>query len=165
MHARRLPALGLSACVLGLALSPVPFIAVGALSHFAPLFTVVTGTPLALGCAFLLWRYLGRPAGPSARPRALAVVEALSWTAVAAFLLLVSRFNLAGSFERLGAVCTAFLVASVACLPVVAARRAALERRLEALPGRVALALLVATVAASSAVVALYLRSPPPPPI
>lgn len=162
---RRLPVLGLAACVLGLALSPLPFIAVGALSHFAPLFGAVALPAVLAAGGFLLWRYLAAPADRTARARLLAAGEVLSWTVVAAFLLLVTRYNLMGTFERVGAACTAFLVASALSLPVVAARPGALERRLDALPRGGVLAVLLMTILAAALVVALYLRTPPPPPI
>lgn len=49
------PAFGLAACVLGLVLCPFAYIAIGALSGFAPAFALIALPPL------LLYRYLRAP--------------------------------------------------------------------------------------------------------
>jgi hypothetical protein len=151
----------LAACLLGLALCPVGFIAMGALSQFPPLFSAVMLPPFLLGCCFLLWRYLSRPAEPPTRRIALLLAEVPSWIAVAVFLFFVSGFTLLTTFERLGIVSTAFLAASVVCLPVVLLRRTALERRLADLPGALVLAVLLLLLAGASAATVAYLRTPP----
>jgi hypothetical protein len=160
--ARRFPVTALAACLLGLAVSPIAFIAVGAVGQAPPLFRATFLPAFALGCGFLLWRYLSRPQeGPVWPTTSLLVAEGLAWIAVLAFLYWTSQVNLLRGFERVGAACTAFLVASVLCLPIVLLRRTALERRLSGLPGGLALTLLLVMLAAASAVMAVYLRSPP----
>jgi hypothetical protein len=116
--------------------------------------------PFLLGGGFLLWRYLSRPPDPPVRRIPLLLIEGASWMAVGAFLFFVSGISLMTAFERVGAVCTAFLVASALCLPLVLRRRTTLERRLHRLPGAVTITLLLAVLATSSVAVC-YLRAPP----
>lgn len=165
MSARRLLIAALAACILGLALCPVPYVAVGALFRFPPLFSLVMVPPWLLGSGWLLWRYLRKPtASPAARtPRAVLVfgLEGASWIAIATFAYFISGFTLMTSAERVGAACTAFLLTAAGCLPLALARRTALERRLAALSSTAAALLLLLILAASGAVAAAYLLTPP----
>ena len=165
MSARRLLTATLAAFILGLALCPVPYIAVGALVRFPPLFSLVMLPPWLLGSVFLLWRYLRKPTEPSAAGTSRAVIifglEGASWIAIATFAYFISGFTLMTSAERVGAACTAFLLTSAGCLPLALARRTALERRLAALSGTAAAVVLLLILAASGAVAAAYLLTPP----
>jgi hypothetical protein len=57
---RNLDTTALTACILGLVTCPFPYIAIGALSHFA--FSLTILPPFLIGSGFLLWRYRARPA-------------------------------------------------------------------------------------------------------
>lgn len=158
--ARRLPASVLSACLLGLAACPFAFIAIGALSQFPLVFRMVMLPPLLLGCSFLLRRYLAKPSELPPPRRARLTIETLSWVAVAVFLFFISDISLATTFERAGAVSTAFLAASAVFLPVTLLRRTDIERRVGQLPRRLVLTLVIATLAAASAASVIYLWTP-----
>jgi hypothetical protein len=158
---QRLPFVALTACVLGLLVCPLVYVATGALSRFSPAFSFVMLPPFLLGAAFILTRYLAGPAERSGRRVSLLVVEGAGWIAVAAFLFFVSGVNLMRGFERLGAACTMFLAAAVVWLPVVALRRTALERRLTKLPRAPAITVLLLVVGLASAAAIMYLATPP----
>lgn len=159
--ARRFPVSALAACLLGLAICPLAFIAMGALAQFPPLFTALFLPPFLLGAGFLLWRYVSRSPDPPARRLPLLVLEGLGWIAVVVFLYFVSGFTLLTTAERVGLASTAFLTASVLCLPVVLLRRGtALERRLSPLPDAAAIALLLLVLVASAAATVSYLTTP-----
>lgn len=54
---RNLDTTALTACILGLVTCPFPYIAIGALSHFAFTFSLTILPPFLIGSGFLLWRY------------------------------------------------------------------------------------------------------------
>jgi drug/metabolite transporter (DMT)-like permease len=149
----------LTACVLGLAVCPVVYIAIGALSRFPPRFSLVMLPPYVLGGGYLLWRYLSRPSEPR-RQLPLALVEAVSWLPVGVLLYFISGFALMTSIERIGAASAAFLVSSGACLPIVLARPASLERRLARLPRPVLVAVTFLVLMASGLAAMFYLKRP-----
>lgn len=167
LSARRLLTAALAACVLGLALCPLPYIAVGALFRFPPLFSLVMLPPWLLGSGLLLWRYLRKPTEPPAptagtrRAVLIFALEGASWIAIATFAYFISGFTLMTSAERVGAACTAFLFTGAGCLPLALARRTALERRLAALPSAAAAILLLLLLVATGAAAAAYLLAPP----
>ncbi len=165
MYARRLLTAALAACVLGLALCPLPYIAAGALFRFPPLFSLVMLPPWLLGSGLLLGRYLRKPTEPpptAGTPRAVLFLgEGASWIAIATFAYFLSGFTLMTAAERVGAACTAFLLTSAVCLPLALARRTALEQRLAALPSTAAAVLLLLILAASGAAAVNHLLTPP----
>jgi hypothetical protein len=150
----------LAACTLGLLVCPFVFLAIGALSHFPAMFSIVMLPTFLVGCGFLLFRYLAKPREAPARRPALVVLESLSWMSVGVFLFFVSGINLPTTFERVGAACTAFLVGSAICFPVVVLRRTALERRLGYLRPAAALAILLLILGGSVVIAVAYLRTP-----
>jgi hypothetical protein len=156
----RVVRVALSAGILGLVTSPLLFIFSGLVFAFPPMFSLVTLPPLLLGVSYLLRRYVSRPSEPTPRRPAALALEALSFLAIGAFLVLISRANLTVGFERLGIVCTLFLVAWALCVPVVSLQRTALEQRVAQLPRPIALASLVLTLAATSLIALDYLTTP-----
>ena len=150
-----------TACLLGLVVCPYGFIAVGALSSYPALFSVVMLPPFLLGSGFLLWRYLSRPSPAPGRRRFLLVFEGLSWLAVGVFLFFISNFTLLTDLERFGAVCTDFLAASALFLAVVLLRSTALEQRLGRLPRAVVLIFLILLLVAAVPASVRYLVTPP----
>jgi hypothetical protein len=155
-----LPSTGLAACVLGLVLCPFAYIAIGALSGFAPAFSFLTLPPLLASAGYLLYRFLSRPAqGPSSA--LLLSAEVVSWLLIAAFLFAVSGFTLATRFERIGLSATLFVAAAVVSLPGVLIRRTALQQRLRRLPDGVAILLLLAVLAVATSTMVVYLLRAP----
>jgi hypothetical protein len=155
-----LPSAGLAACVLGLVLCPFAYIAIGALRRFAPAFALVTLPPLVASAAYLLFRFLSKPAqSPS---RALHVfAEVVSWVLIVAFLVLVSEFTLVTTFERIGFTAALFLVATLVSLPYVLLRKTALQERLKRLPHTTATLVLLTVLLLAAAVTVVYLLQPP----
>lgn len=151
---------GLSACVLGLVLSPFGYIAIGALNGFAPALSFVALPPLLASVGYLLFRLLSKRGAGSASKWSM-LAELVSWILIAAFLVVVSGFSLQTGFERIGLFSMLFLVASVVALPVVLMRTTALGERLGSLPHGVAMFLLLAVLLAAVVAMAAYLLRTP----
>jgi hypothetical protein len=141
-------------------LCPFAYVAMGALSGFAPAFSFIALPPLVVSAGFLLYGFLARP--PSRPTTALrASGEVISWFLIGAFLVVVSGFTLVTRFERVGLASTLFLGAALVAFPAVLLRPTSLEERLRRLPTGVALLLLLAILAAAGAAMVLYLLRPP----
>jgi hypothetical protein len=151
----------LSAGILGLVTSPLFFIFSGVLFAFSPMFSLVTLPPLVLGVGYLLRRFVAGPREPWVRRPLTSGLEALSFLVIGMFLVLVSQVNLTVGFERLGIVCTSFLVAWALCLPIVSLRRTAIEQRVAQLPKAVAVTSVLLTFAATSLIAFKYLTAAP----
>lgn len=150
----------LAACILGLATCPFPFIAIGALSHFALAFSFVVLPPFLIGSGFLLWRYLRRPAATAGSIPVLAT-EVLSWVAIAVFLFFVSAINLQSTAERIGLSSQFFLLTSCIWLPWVFRRETALEARIKRLPKVASVVVLLVILAAAGSGVTAFFLAPP----
>ncbi len=156
----KFPSLGLSACILGLALCPLAYIAIGALTGFAPAFSFLSLPLLFASTGFLLYRLLSKPGRPSSN-KWLITAEMVSWILIITFLVIVSDFTLLTKFERIGLFCSLFLVTSVISLPVLLMFQTALRERLKRLPNGVTLILLLAVLLAAAGTMALYLQRVP----
>ncbi|MDA8519839.1 hypothetical protein [Acidovorax sp. NCPPB 4044] len=156
----RLATVALASVIVGLLLTPLAYIGIGALGGFAIAFAAIS-MPLLLLCSlFLFHRYLRRPAA-SAHPRRWPqVAEAAAWLLVVFFLAIVSGFTLLTTAERFGLFCTLALVASLVALPWMALRPSALVARVAQWPAAAvaAGALMSVGVLAGGAVV--YLVTP-----
>jgi hypothetical protein len=157
---KNLAATASTACILGLATCPWSFIAVGALSQFAPAFSFIMLPPFLIGTSFLLWRYLARPP-ITARSIPPLVAEILSWGAIAVFLYFVSAINLQRTAERIGSSSTSFLMTSLVWLPLVLWRETALEARIERIPRAVCATVLVIVLTAAGIAAARSFLVPP----
>lgn len=155
-----LPSAGLAACILGLVLCPFAYIAIGALTGFAPAFSFLTLPPLLASAGYLLYRFLSRPVQGSSS-NLLVSAEVVSWILIAAFLVVVSGFTLLTRFERIGLSSTLFLVATLVSLPSVLMRRTALQERLRRLPDVVTIVLLLAVLLVAVVTMAVYLLRAP----
>jgi len=82
------------------------------------------------------------------------VVEAASWVAVVAFLILASGINLLVGVARAGVVADSFLFLTLLALPAVVLRRTAVEARFTRLP-RARVTIAVTAVLVLACVVAL----------
>lgn len=150
----------LTACILGLATCPFPYIVIGAPLQFKAAFSFILLPPFLVGSSFLLWRYLGRP--PKADGRvSLLVAEILSWAGVAVFLFFVSRFSLMGTAQRIGLASMFLLLTSFVWLPVVIWRETVLEARIKRLPRAVSVLALLILVAVAASAIAAYFLIPP----
>ncbi len=156
----KLPSTGLSACVLGLVLCPFAYIAIGALTGFAPAFSFLTLPPLLASAGYLLYRFLSRPV-PGSSSNLLVLAEIISWILIAAFLVVVSDFTLLNRFERIGLFSMLFLVTTLVSLPTVLVRQTALGERLRWLPDVVTILLLLAILLVALVTMAVYLFRAP----
>ncbi len=156
---RSFAVVALSACIVGLVVSPFPFVIIGA-SDFRPVFYVVEVLPFVLCSLFLFWRYLSKPADVAIWRIPGFVVESAAWIVIAQFLFLVSRINLLVGAERWGAVAESFLAASAISLPIILKRRTALERRLVAQRKGVVIAALLSILVAAAVAVIVDLVTP-----
>lgn len=156
----KLPSLGLSACVLGLVLCPLTYIAIGALTGFAPAFSFLTLPPLLASVGYLLYRLLSKPGRGSSR-KLLVTAEIVSWVLIVAFLVVVSDFTLLTRFERIGLFCTLFLLTILVSLPIVLMCQIALEERLRQLPNIVSAPLLLIVLLVAVVTMAVYLLRAP----
>jgi len=151
---------GLAACILGLVICPFLYIAIGALFSFSPAFSLLMLPPLLVGSSFLLWRFLSGPTD-QATSTMFIVTEGISWIAIVAFVILISRFKLLTAFERFGLFCTFFMLASICCLPLVLIRETALEQRLTQLPNGLSISALLIILMLSGFVIIIYFLSTP----
>ena len=133
----------LAACIVGLIVCPVAYIALGIRAEFSRQFYFTALPPFALACGFLLWRYLGKPGERTAPRLPVLLAEGVSWIVIARFLFLMSGIHLLRGAERMGVASKWFLVATAISLPVVLMRQTALQRRLAALPKAVVTAMLL----------------------
>jgi hypothetical protein len=150
----------LAACVLGLVMCPFPYIGIGALFSFPPAFSFLALPPFLAGSAFLLWRFLSKPAD-RAMNMLLLILEGISWIAIGAFLIPISGFNLQTGFERFGLSSAFFLLATICCLPLALMRKTALEQRLARLPDWISITALLVILALSGLAVVVYLLKKP----
>jgi len=166
-----LPATGLAACVLGLAVLPFIFaVAIGSVVIFRapgsvePAFWLVMLVSLICS-GYLLYRFLSKPREQD-RTQIVKILgwfmEALSWLVTASFVLLASFYPLNTTFERVCVSITYFLLASLLSLPIVLMRKTTLlQRRLMQLPKSVATSALVLIVSISAAMVVIFLQTAP----
>jgi hypothetical protein len=150
---------GLTACLLGLVLCGFPYLVVGR-RDFSPSVYYLALPPFLLATGFLLWRYLAKPGAPPARPVPLLLAEAVSWIAIARFVVFVSAINLLVGIGRVGFVCQWFLLGAVISLPVVIRRRTSLEERLAAWPRPLAIAALLLILSLATAAVIADVLTP-----
>jgi hypothetical protein len=130
----RVATLVLSSSIMGLLLTPLAYIGIGALGGFAMAFALIS-LPLLLVCGlFLLYRYLRRPGCSPSLRRWLPAAEAIAWLLVAFFLVIASGFTLLTTAERIGLFCTLTLVMSVVAAPWMALRPSALATRVARWP-------------------------------
>jgi len=120
---------GLSACIVGLAICPYLYVVAGALFSFSFLFSLLMLPPLLLSSGFLLWRFLSKPEDQPMRIKSR-ILEGVSWIMIAVFVVMISDFKLQTNFEKFGLFCTFFLLTSICCLPLVMMRETALKKRL-----------------------------------
>jgi surface polysaccharide O-acyltransferase-like enzyme len=160
MGGSKFPSAGLSACILGMAFVPFAYIAIGALSAFAVGFAFLTVPILLVAAGYLFYRLLAkppRPADSSVLPR---IGETLCWILIAAFVTLVSSFNLLTRFERIGLTCTLFLASFVLALPVVLLRPTALQDRIRSMARSSILVWLVAILAVTITTAFVFMIRP-----
>ncbi len=156
----KFPALVLSAFMMGLSLTPLAYIGIGALGGFSAAFSVLA-VPLSV-CAMLLllWRFLGRPRAQQATPAWLWVTEAAAWLVIGVFGLIVSGFTLFTPMERIGLFCVLLLVTSALSAPVVWWRPSALVACVLAWPSRLVLAGALLVTAATMLFTVIYVATP-----
>jgi hypothetical protein len=156
-----LPSAGLAACILAMAFVPFAYIAIGALSAFAPGFSLVT-VPLLLLCGgYLFYRMLAKPTLPADLRIVPRIGEVVGWGLIAGFVTVVSSFNLLTKFERVGLTCTIFLICFVIALPIVSMRETVVRDRVRRMPKvMVSLWLLAILISAAATTTVFFLRPP-----
>jgi hypothetical protein len=124
----------LAACIVGLAIAPLPLLLLGGRSEWGSVFGIVAGAVVLSASGALVCRYVVRRADTARSGTGGRVVEAASWVVVIAFMIVGSGINLAVGIERAGIVADSFLLLTLLGLPVVVLRRTAIEGRLTRLP-------------------------------
>lgn len=158
----KMPVRVLSSFIIGLALAPLGYIAIGALGGFSAAFSMLS-LPLLLGSmAFLLLRLLPETPGPKAGRRWWMVVEGVAWLLTGLFLLVVSGFTLLTTWERIGLFCVVVLAASVLAAPVAWWRPCALVARVGQWPPKLVLGWSVSCAGLLIGGAAFYVVSPSP---
>lgn len=156
----KMPVRVLSSFIMGLALAPLGYIAIGALGGFSAAFAMLS-LPLLLGSMlFLLFRLLPAASGPKPGGRWLVGLEVLGWLLTGLFLLVVSGFTLLTTWERIGLFCVVLLAASVLAAPVVWWRPCALVARVGQWPPKLVLGWLVSCAGLLIGGAAIYVLSP-----
>lgn len=145
--------------MLGLVLSPYGYIALGALSAFAPAFSLLALPLLLTSSMFLLVRFVWHRTWQ--RPgKLLLLAEGASWLLTGAFLIIISGFTLQTGFERTGLYCTLFLACSLLCLPLVLLRKTAVRDRLAGVSDGLVLPLALLFVLVPASFMAMFLARP-----
>lgn len=153
---RRLSVVALSACAVGAAVCPVPYLAT-AIPSGLRLFPILRVVVVVLGVLTLLLRFLRKP-GPRRLTRVSAwPIELVSWMAIGYPTLEFIRIPLTTDLQRWGTLSRVFLTASLLCFPIVWMRATALEQRLLRLPRGVLVVALVVVLAVPIAVAIGYL--------
>ncbi len=152
----RLPSLGLSSYILGIVLCPLAYIAIGALTGFAPAFSFLSLPPLLVSTSYLLFRFLSKP-GRGSSNKLLVTAEIASWILIVAFIILISDFTLLTRFERIGLFSTLFLLTTLVSLPIVLMHQTVLEERLRQLPNTIATLLLLVVLLAEVVITIVYI--------
>jgi|GEM_PF-6680875 hypothetical protein len=130
---RRVVTLVLSSLIMGLQLTPLVYIGIGALGRFAAAFALIS-LPLLLACGlFLFYLYL-RTGICTSLKRWLRAAGAVAWLLLAFFLVIASGFTLLTTAERIGLFCTLALVMSLVAAPWMALRPSARATRVARLP-------------------------------
>lgn len=158
--ATQLASAGLAACVLGIVLCPFAYVAMGALSRFSSVVTMI-GLPLVgTSSGYLLKRYLSKP-NESKSTQIRLIAEAVCWHVSAAFLTIVSHFTLMTTLERIGLSVALAAACAVLCLPVVLLRQTSLRERLAQLQPHVGTGVLLVIVLAAFTTTLAHFLLPP----
>lgn len=156
----KIPAVILSSFIMGLLLTPLGYIAIGALGGFSPAFSVLS-LPLVLGSTlFLLFRFLPRIPASEVTRRWLMAIEFASWLLVGLFLIIVSGFTLLTTWERIGLFCVLLSAASVLVTPFMFLRPSALATRVAQWPAPIPLVCSVSFAGLSIVCAVIYLLTP-----
>ena len=156
----KIPVVVLSSFIFGLLLTPLVYIAIGALGGFSMAFSVLSLPPLLGSMLFLVRRLFSQsPAHGTARPGLMAA-EAACWLLVGAFLLIVSGFTLLTTQERMGLFCVLLLLASVLAAPWVLLRPSALVARVAQWPAQLVLACSLTAAVASIMFAVVHVFTP-----
>ena len=127
------PAMLLASLVSGLLLTPVVYIAIGALGAFSAQLSYFVLPVFILSAGYLFWSlFASSERGESSRWTIL--LESLCWLVVILFLMVISGFRLFTMGERIGFACSIFLVTTMISYPVVYLRSSVLLSRMEKLP-------------------------------
>jgi len=160
-----LPAAVLAACVLGLVLCAVVYLAIVSYLFSTPglvesVFWFLLLLPLICS-SYLLYRFLSRPKEqPLSRVQLIA--DSFSLLAVTVFIIIASIIWWT-PVARVGMSLIIFLVASLLSLPVVLIRKTALQQRLMRLPNSILTLVLVLIVSISVGILVVFHMSPPQP--
>lgn len=145
----RIPVVVLSSFIIGLLLTPLVYIAIGALGGFSMAFSLLSLPPLLGSMLFLLRRLVASSPAQGTAGRGLMAAEAVCWLLVGFFLLIVSGFTLLTTQERFGLFCVLLLLASVLASPWVLLRPSALVARVAQWPAQLVVAGALAAAVAS----------------
>ena len=145
---RNHPALLLASLISGLLLTPVLYIAIGALGAFSIQLSYFILPPFILCAGFLFWRLFSSYGSAN---RLMIVLEAVSWAGVVFFLAILSGFRLFTLAERIGFASSIYIVAVLISYPVLRFRASVLLSRVEKLPETVS-SLVVLTITGLTAV-------------
>ncbi|WOI47648.1 hypothetical protein [Acidovorax sp. BLS4] len=156
------PVVVLSSVVMGLLLTPMIYVAIGALSGFAMAFAFLS-LPSLLACTLILsYRFLARPGVRESSRARFSAVESIAWLLVGSFLFVISDFTLLTLSERVGLFCTLLLIASFLAAPWMALRPCALVVRIAQWPKPLVLACSLSATVLLIMGSAIYLYKPDP---
>jgi hypothetical protein len=157
---RKIPVIVLSACFMGLLLTPLAYVSIGALGGFSSAFSMLS-VPLLLGSTlFLLFRLLPRIPAPELTRTWSMAIEAVSWLLLGLFLIIVSGFTLLTTWERIGLFCVLLWVAAVLVAPLIFLRPSALVSRVAQWPAPIVLVGSVSFAGLSIVCAVIYLLIP-----
>ena len=135
-----LPAIFLSSSIIGLILTPLCYIIIGALTQFESDLCYWFLPAYSLGTLYLLFLYLD---GRSSSLKSIEILfEIISWVVILCFLYIISNYTLFSWYERVGLFSTFWLVLTVSLIPITVIKKTSIEKRLMRLGYHVARLLL-----------------------
>ncbi|XVJ69342.1 MAG: hypothetical protein HEQ39_06585 [Rhizobacter sp.] len=156
----KFPVIVLTSFIMGLLLTPLVYVAIGALGGFSMAFSILSLPLLLVSTLFLMRRFLLRISAPGKAGLGFMVVELVCWLLVGVFLFIVSGFTLLTAEERMGQFCVLLLIATVLATPLVLLRPSALARRVAQWPAQLVLACSLMAAVASIMFAVIHLSTP-----
>jgi hypothetical protein len=153
-------AIVLSSLIIGLLVSPLGYIAIGALGGFSIAFSILSLPLLTASILFLIFRFIPKAPSIKNHQKWLLGLEGVSWLLVGLFLFFVSGFTLITTWEQIGLFCIIWAAASLLATPFTCLRSSALLTRVMNWPEKFVLACSLIILATLITFISIYILTP-----